>query len=125
MPLSGGTLLSLTQIKQESPWLKEAPMHEDRATHPSLIRLSGAFDGLAARRLEQVLARAEPGERLRVDLTQVREFHDFGIAVLAQALTRCRAEVTLLGLRQHQVRVLRYFDIDTAPLERATTADAA
>jgi hypothetical protein len=67
----------------------------------------------------------EPGACLRVDLTKVREFHDFAVAVLAQALTRCRAQVTLLGLRQHQIRVLRYFGVDTAPLERAAVADAA
>jgi anti-anti-sigma regulatory factor len=91
----------------------------------SLICLSGAFDGTAARRLEEMLARVEPGARLRVDLTKVREFHDFGIAVLAQALTRCRAQVTLLGLRQHQIRVLRYFGVDTGPLERAAVAGAA
>ncbi len=100
-------------------------MHDDDAmTDPCLIRLSGAFDGVAARRLEALLARAEPGLRLRVDLTKVREFHDFGIAVLAQALARCKAHVTLLGLGRHQVRVLRYFGVDTEPLERALPADA-
>ncbi len=91
----------------------------------SLIHVSGAFDGVAARRLEATLALAEPGAAVRVDLTKVREFHDFGIAVLAQALTRCKARVTLLGLRQHQIRVLRYFGIDTEPAERAVAADAA
>lgn len=99
-------------------------MLDDFVIDHAQARLSGAFDGLAARRLEALLARAEPGDHLRVDLTQVREFHDFGIAVLAQALTRCKAHVTLLGLRQHQVRVLRYFGVDTAPLERAATEDA-
>ena len=95
-------------------------------TDDSPIHVSGAFDGVAARRLETLLCRAEPGATLRVDLTKVREFHDFGIAVLAQALTRCKARVKLLGLRQHQVRVLRYFGVDTAPLERAVAAaDAA
>ena len=84
-------------------------MREDFEIDHSLIRLSGAFDGLGARRLEVLLAAAEPGACLRVDLTQIREFHDFGIAVLAQALTRCKAKVTLLGLRRHQIRVLRYF----------------
>ena len=100
-------------------------MHEDFEADHSLIRLSGSFDGLGARRLEAMLARAEPGACLCVDLTQVREFHDFGIAVLAQALTRCKARVTLLGLRWHQIRVLRYFGVDTAPLERASVADEA
>lgn len=101
-------------------------MHEELETHvPSVVRVSGAFDGLEARRLEVMLVGAEPGVRLRLDLTQVSEFHDFGIAVLAQALTRCKAQVTLLGLRQHQVRVLRYCGVDTTSLERATAADEA
>jgi anti-anti-sigma regulatory factor len=99
-------------------------MH-DVLTDLSTIPLSGAFDGLAARRLEAILARAEPGARLRVDLTKIGEFHDFGIAVLAHALTRCKAHVTLLGLRHHQIRVLRYCGVDTAPLERAVVSDAA
>jgi len=91
---------------------------------PFLIRLSGPFDGLAARRLEAMLSRAKPGVHLCVDLTQVREFPDFSLAVLAQALTRCEARLTLLGLSQHQIRVLRYFGVDTGPLERAAGADA-
>lgn len=100
-------------------------MREDFEIDHSLIRLSGAFDGLGARRLEVLLAAAKPGACLRIDLTQIREFHDFGIAVLAQALTRCKAKVTLLGLRRHQIRVLRYFGVDTEPLERAAAADDA
>jgi anti-anti-sigma regulatory factor len=86
------------------------------------IHLSGAFDGLAARRLEATLVRAAPTVRLCIDLTQIREFHDFGIAVLAHALTRCKARVALLGLRHHQFRPLGQLGIDTAPLERAVLA---
>ena len=89
------------------------------------IRLEGVFDGIVARRLEAVLTRAEAGARLRVDLTKIREFHDFGLAVLAHAMTLSRAEVVLTGLRQHQVRVLRYCGLDTTPLEQAVVADAA
>ncbi len=85
----------------------------------SIISLEGVFDGVAARHLEEELLRAEPGDRILVDVTQVREFHDFGVAVLGRALTRCRGEVRLRGLRQHQVRVLRYFGVDAGPLERA------
>ncbi len=100
-------------------------MSKEIVTENPVIRLTNAFDGLAARHLEAMLARLEPGVRLRVDLTQVREFHDFGIAVLAQALTRCKAQVTLLGLSQHQVRLLRYFGVEAAPHERAAVADTA
>jgi len=99
-------------------------MHEELVADSSLIRFSGAFDGLAARRLEALLSRIEPGVRLCVDLTQVRELPDFSLAVLAQALTRCEAQLTLLGLSQHQIRVLRYCGVDTGPLERAAGADA-
>jgi len=90
----------------------------------SVVRLDGAFDGVAARRLEALLARTQAGARLHIDATQVREFHDFGLAVLATALAQCRALVTLSGLRTHQIRVLRYFGVDTGPLEKAAR-DAA
>jgi anti-anti-sigma regulatory factor len=98
---------------------KEAPVHHAIPTTESIISLEGVFDGVAARHLEERLLRAMPGDRILVDVTQVREFHDFGVAVLGRALTLCRAEVKLRGLRQHQVRVLRYFGVDTGPLERA------
>jgi anti-anti-sigma regulatory factor len=88
-------------------------------TPESIIWLEGVFDGVAACHLEEKLLRTVPGDRILVDVTQVREFHDFGVAVLGRALTRCRAEVKLRGLRQHQVRVLRYFGVDAGPLERA------
>jgi anti-anti-sigma regulatory factor len=90
-----------------------------------VIRLDGAFDGVAARRLEALLGDAAEGVPVRIDLSQVREFHDFGIAVLGQALTRTRARVTIRGLRQHQIRVLRYFGVDAGPLESAAVAGAA
>jgi anti-anti-sigma regulatory factor len=86
---------------------------------PAIIWLDGVLDGVAARRVEEELLRARPGDRLLVDMTQVREFHDFGVAVLGRALTRTRADVRLRGLRHHQIRVLRYFGVDAEPLERA------
>jgi hypothetical protein len=98
---------------------------EARMTWDPMIRLEGVFDGLAARRLEALLVEAEADAEVHVDLTQVREFHDFGIAVLGQALTRSRAHVTVRGLRQHQLRVLRYFGVDAGPLESAVVSDAA
>ena len=97
---------------------------EECVAATSSIRLDGALDGVAARRLEALLERAEPGARFHIDLTQVREFHDFGIAVLGRALARSRAHVTLRGLRRHQICVLRYFGVETEPLERAVLSDA-
>jgi anti-anti-sigma regulatory factor len=97
---------------------------DDVAADGPSIHVADVLDGLTARRVEAALALARPGDRLLVDLTQVREFHDFGIAVLGQALARCEARVTLRGLRRHQIRVLRYFGVETAPLE-AMLGDAA
>ncbi|BDG08832.1 STAS domain-containing protein [Anaeromyxobacter paludicola] len=93
-----------------------APLH--------ILRLSDLFDGVAARRLEAWLAALQPATQVRIDLSKVREFHDFGLAVLAQALSRCRAEVTVVGLRQHQVRMLRYFGVEASRLEPAPGAAA-
>ena len=92
---------------------------EELVTATTTLRLEGTLDGVAARRVEALLDRAEPGARFHVDVTQVREFHDFGVAVLGRALARTRASVSLRGLRRHQICVLRYFGIETAPLERA------
>jgi anti-anti-sigma regulatory factor len=89
------------------------------------FQLEGVFDGVAARRLEAALASASPADRLNVDLTHVREFHDFGVAILGQALARTRAAVEVRGLRRHQLRVLRFFGVDAGPAERALQDDRA
>ena len=49
---------------------------------------------------------------VRIDLTRVREFHDFGVALLAQAISTRRAPTAVLGLREHHLRLLRYLGID-------------
>lgn len=86
-----------------------------RSRPQRLITCDGVFDVPAARRLEQTLANAPAGEALRVDLTRVSEFHDFGLAVLAQALKHeVVARIVLLGLRKHQIRMLRYFGVDAS-----------
>jgi STAS domain len=90
-----------------------------------LIRLDGVFDGPAARRVEATLARARPGTRFRIDLTHIREFHDFGVMVLANAVTRCPVMVALRGLRTHQIRLLRYFGVKAEALEAAPVPEAA
>jgi anti-anti-sigma regulatory factor len=78
----------------------------------AIIRLEGTFDLPAARLLENSLRRMSPGDRVRVDFRGVRRFHDYGIAVLAQALERSGAAVVRLeGLGLHHVRLLRYFGV--------------
>ncbi len=85
------------------------------AGEPTVIRVDGVFDAAAAQRLANALESAD-GDLVRVDLTHVREFHDFGIAMLARALSG-RHGIALSGLRQHQLRLLRYFGIDAGPVD--------
>jgi len=77
-----------------------------------VIRIEGTFDLPAARRVAEALVSARGDEAVEVDLTRVREFHDFGVAVLAQALAAGRARVSVRGLQRHHVRLLRYLGID-------------
>ncbi len=82
-----------------------------------LIEMDGGFDVPAAKRLAAVLERARPGEAIRIDVSRVSAFEDFGLALLAQALRETRAaRVALRGLRGHQLRILRYFGVDSARL---------
>ncbi len=80
-----------------------------------VIRLDGVVDAAAAQQLSTAIETANADE-IRVDLTHVREFHDFGIAMLARALSG-RHHVAVSGLRQHQLRLLRYFGIDAGPVD--------
>jgi anti-anti-sigma regulatory factor len=75
-----------------------------------IIEMDGTFDVPAAQRV--ALALQEAGEReVRIDLTHVRDFHDFGVALLAKAMAG-RRQVSVRGLRTHQVRLMRYLGID-------------
>jgi hypothetical protein len=77
------------------------------------IRMSGVFDVPAARRFADALGEAH-GRAVHVDVTQVREFHDFAVALLARALSG-RERTTVTGLREHHVRLLAYLGIDAGP----------
>jgi len=83
-----------------------------------LVRLDGVFDLRAAERVAEALACTRQGGALHVDLSQVREFQDAGIAALAHTLVASghAVRIVLSGLRQHQVRILEYLDVDLAAL---------
>lgn len=89
-------------------------MEKPNGSHRSaaVIHLEGNFDVPAARLLQNSLRGLEGGERVHVDFARVRQFNDFAVAILAQALTGPGApEARLGGLRLHQVRMLRYFGV--------------
>jgi hypothetical protein len=76
----------------------------------NVLRVEGVLDLEAARALAARIRSADGA--LRVDLTRVSVFHDFGVTVVAQALQRRRGRASVRGLRQHHLRLLRYLGID-------------
>jgi hypothetical protein len=90
-----------------------------------LLKLEGVFDVPAAKRVARALANGGADEPVLLDLTHVREFHDFGVAFLAQALATRPRHVTVRGLRQHHLRLLRYLHIDTAGVDLGPEHEAA
>ncbi|BDG04424.1 STAS domain-containing protein [Anaeromyxobacter oryzae] len=84
---------------------------QETKTTPRLIRLDGVLDASAADRLAELLADPASDGDVRVDLSHVRAFDDFAVMVLGRALAACGARVTVQGLREHHVRLLRYLGI--------------
>jgi hypothetical protein len=93
------------------------------AVVPTIIRMDGVFDVPAAQRLARELASVGDAE-IRIDLTRVREFHDFGVALLARELAG-RGRTSVSGLLQHHRRLLRYLGIDAGPTELTEDLDLA
>jgi hypothetical protein len=77
----------------------------------TVIRMDGIFDVPAARQLARELDEMRFAD-VRIDLTRVREFHDFGVALLAQSIAGRHAPTSVLGLHEHHLRLLRYLGID-------------
>ncbi len=82
----------------------------------TVIRVSGIFDRGSAVALREMLDRAR-GEDVVLDFSLVREFADLGVATLANRLAGAAGQrVALRGLRQHQLRLFRYFGVDLEAL---------
>jgi hypothetical protein len=97
-----------------------------------VVRFDGVFDMAAAENALKVLAQVPAGSEIYIDLTQVREFHDRGVALLAEGLANSSRRVAVRGLGTHQYRMLRYMGVnpsalDIAPLSRpyAPAADVS
>ncbi len=85
----------------------EREMEGDR----TVIRVAGVFDRASAFELRDRLDR-EPSSDLVLDFSLVREFADLGVATLARGLAGRDQRLHLRGLRQHQLRMFRYFGLD-------------
>ena len=87
-----------------------------------LIQLDGIFDAVAAWSVRKRLATLSRDASVVLDFTQVRQFYDLGIAVMASCLAGLEGpRVVVRGLCQHQHRLLRYFGVDLDARRGATT----
>jgi anti-anti-sigma regulatory factor len=85
-----------------------------------ILRLSGTLDVAAAHVLKTVLGELDRTTHVIVDFSQVREFHDLSLSVLARTLSQ--HPMQLRGLRTHQERMLEYFGVPTGESKRASEA---
>ncbi len=97
---------------------------EKMAGEHILLRLDGTFDADEGWRLHDVLSRIDPGALVTLDFSQVRRFHDFAIALLAQDISSLEGRIAARGLCQHQLRILRYFGVDVAGLDEHPSGGA-
>lgn len=81
-----------------------------------IFAVDGVFDGASAWDLRHAIEAVETSAKeVVVDFTRVREFYDFGVAVLAHTLAqrpKHQPPVALRGLRTHQQRMFRYFGVE-------------
>jgi anti-anti-sigma regulatory factor len=87
--------------------------HEGART---VIRLAGTFDRASAFELAHRLE-GEPADELVLDFSLVREFADLGVATLATGLAGAERRLLMRGLRQHQLRMFRYFGVDVETVQ--------
>ena len=72
-----------------------------------VIELEGRFDGSRAWELRHELEELTHATKtVVIDFSRVAEFHDFGVAVLAQGIAdKHMPQVRLVGLRRHHARL--------------------
>ncbi len=94
--------------------MRNCILERDPESGRTIMRLTGFFDGERALDLRSELARTE-GEVV-VDFSRVGDFDDLAVATLARMMVESEGRlISLLGLRQHHLRLFRYigmFDVD-------------
>ena len=77
-----------------------------------VIHVTGAFDPEAGRQLGDTLAVAGPDSHVVIDFSRAETFPDFALAMLAQNIQSVLGSVSLVGLGDHQRRILGYFGVE-------------
>ncbi len=79
-----------------------------------VIHVTGAFDPEAGRQLGDMLAVAGPDDRVVIDFSRAATFPDFAVAMLAESIQGAPGSVSLVGLGDHQRRILSYLGVEHA-----------
>jgi sporulation protein YlmC with PRC-barrel domain len=75
--------------------------------HETVLTVEDRFEMSDADELHDVLLKIERDRPVTIDFRSVRRIEDFVIARLAQDFTR--TSMRILGLSEHQHRIVRYF----------------
>ena len=95
---------------------------ERPATGVMRLSMGTAFLSEDAWQVHDLLERIEASERLVLDFRRVRDCADFALSLLARDLLAKSARVEVVGMTQHQERVLSYFGV--APSSPRAFGDA-
>lgn len=85
------------------------------------LTMGSAFLPEDAWQVHELLERSDDGTRLELDFGRVRECADFALSLLARDILGGRGRIDLMGMTQHQERVLSYFGVSGA--EHEVTGD--
>ncbi len=86
---------------------------------PGSVRLIMGSDFLAddAWQVHELIDRTDSGTSVELDFRRVRDCADFALSLLSRDILNGRVRIELLGMTQHQERVLSYFGVSASPQE--------
>jgi CheY-like chemotaxis protein len=90
----------------------------------AVVRVAGSFDASDADQLWS-LASADAGGPVTIDFHEVRSAGDLAIARLATGLLEHSHQVSIVGLSEHQHRLLRYIGLDSDDGQSLLVIDGA
>jgi STAS domain-containing protein len=84
---------------------------QDSTADRLVIELGPAFGTEDARRLHELLERAEPGTAVEIDFHSVTECQATALGQLARDVAGAHTRIALLGMRWHEKRLLGYLGV--------------
>jgi len=86
-------------------------LDENSAVGLLSLQVGQSFAPEDARRIHELIASAAPETSVEIDFRRVRDCDDVALALLARDLVSGRGRIALLGISQHQQRLLGYLGV--------------